>query len=234
MNKPLKGFIILLLIFSGMISYSQVNDAGLWLSLNLEKKITPALSFNFSEELRMNENITEAGTIFSDFGLAYKFGSRFRMSANYRFINKRRPDDTYDMRLSYYIEGTYREKINPLILLFRVRFQSRYTDVFSSPDGKIPDYYTRTKLTLKLDLDKKIRPYIFAESFFKLNDQEGIQFDNMRYCAGIEYSFSRLHMVDLFYMIQKEYNVKNPLTNFIVGIGYYFTIPDFSAIHKSN
>jgi hypothetical protein len=233
MNKPLKGFIILLLLFSGMIGHTQVNDAGLWLSLNVEKKITPALTFRFSEELRMNENITEAGTIFSDFGLAYKFGSRFRISANYRFANKRRLDDTYDKRLSYYFEFTYREKIQPLVVLFRARFQSRYTDIFSSPDGKNPDYFSRAKLTLKLDLNKKIEPYIFAESFWELNDPEGICFVNLRYCAGIEYSFSRLHMVDLYYMIQKEYNVNDPRTDFIVGIGYYYTIPDIKTINKN-
>ena len=232
MNKTLKGFIFLFLAFFGMIAYSQENDAGLWLSLNLEKKITPALSINFSEEVRMYENITEIGTIFSDIGIAYKIGNRFKISANYRFINKRRLDDSYDNRNRYYFDFTYREKITPLILLFRVRFQSQYTDYFSSPTGKIPDYYSRTKLTLKLDIDKRIRPYLYAESFFKLDNPEGILFDNIRYCAGIEFSFNRLHMVDLFYMIQKEYNVDDPETDFIVGLGYFFTLPDFKTIKK--
>jgi hypothetical protein len=233
MNKPLKGFILLFLTFSGMIAWSQENDAGLWLNLNLEKKITPAFSFSFSEEVRMYENITEVGIIFSDIGLAYKFGPRFRISANYRFINKKRLDDSYDNRQRYYVDLLYREKITPLILLFRVRFQSQYTDIFTSPEGKIPDYYSRTKLTLKLDIDKRIKPYLYAESFFKLGNPEGILFDGIRYSAGIEYSINRLHMVDLFYMIQKQYNVNNPETDFIVGIGYFFTLPDFKTMHKN-
>jgi hypothetical protein len=233
MNKPLKGFILLFLTFSGMITWSQENDAGMWLSLNVEKKITPAFSLNFSEEVRMYENITEVGIIFSDIGLAYKFGTRFRISANYRFINKKRLDDSYDNRQRYYFDFTYREKVTPLIIMFRVRFQSQYTDIFTSPEGKIPEYYSRTKLTLKLDIDKRIKPYLYAESFFKLGNPEGILFDGIRYCAGIEFSFNRLHMVDLFYMIQRQFNVNNPETDFIVGIGYYFTLPDFKTMHKN-
>jgi hypothetical protein len=233
MNKTRKVFIILILVFPGFIACSQNNDAGLWLSFNLDKKITPALSLEFSEEVRMYENITEIGTIFSDIGVACKLGNRFRISAHYRFINKKRLNDTYDNRNRYYFDFTYREKITPLILLFRIRFQSQYTELFSSPEGTRPDYYSRAKLTLKLDVVKRIIPYLYVESFYKLGNPEGILFDGIRYCAGIEYSFNRLHMVDLFYMIQREYNVENPETDFIVGIGYYFTIPDFKTIKKN-
>ena len=229
MIKSRAGILILFLTFSGVIAFSQVNDAGLWLSANIENKITPALSFTFSEELRMNENITEAGSVFSDFGLAYKFGTRFRISANCRFTNKRRVDDSYDNRFRYYFDFTYREKVNPLIFLLRVRVQSQYTDIYRSPDGKIPDNFARTKLTIKLDLNLKIVPYIYGESFFHMNDPERILFKAFRYCAGMEYSFDRLHKVDLYYMIQKEYNVVNPETYFIIGLGYYFTLPDFKT-----
>jgi hypothetical protein len=233
MNKILTGIVFLFLAFSGMIAYSQVNDAGLWLSLNVEQKITPAISISFSEEMRMYENITEVGAVFSDIGLTCKFGSRFKISANYRFTNKRRLDDSYDNRQRYYFDFTYREKLTPVILLFRARFLSQYTDIFKSPTGKIADYYSRTKLTVKLDIFKRIKPYLYAESFFKMNNPEGILFNNSRYCAGVEFSFNRLHMVDLFYMIQKECNVNNPETYYIVGIGYYFTIPDFKTIDRN-
>ena len=227
MNRSLTGWMIIFLVFSGITASSQVNDAGLWLSANVEKKIYRSFSVTFTEEVRMNENITEIGAIFSDLGLSYKFLKRFRVSANVRYINKRRLDDSYDNRIRYYFDLSYREKVNPVIFLFRVRLQSQYTDIFSSPDGKIPDKYARTKLTVKLDLNKRMEPYLYAESFFLLNDPNGMLFNGTRYCAGIEYSFSKHHMVDIFYMIQKEYQVNNPEMDFIIGIGYYFTLPDF-------
>ena len=124
MIKLRTGALILFLVFSGLISFPQEKDAGLWLSVNLEKKITPALFVTFTEEVRMNENITEVGTIFSDLGLGYKFGKRFRTSANFRFINKRSLDDSYDNRVRYYFDFVYRERFKPLVIQFRVRVQS--------------------------------------------------------------------------------------------------------------
>ena len=35
MNKTLKSFHFLFLLFSGLIAYSQIKDAGLWQSFNL-------------------------------------------------------------------------------------------------------------------------------------------------------------------------------------------------------
>jgi hypothetical protein len=30
-------------------------------------------------------------------------------------------------------------------------------------------------------------------------------------------------MIDLHYLICKEYNVKHPETDYVIGLGYYFT-----------
>lgn len=212
------------LLLSISSSYAQMNDAGLWLSLNGEKKITPNLSFALSQEFRMNENVTELGTFFSDAGFTYKLSKTIRASFNYRFANKRNLDDSYSKRHRYYIDLAARKKIKPFVLSFRTRFQSQYADINCSPDGKTPDYYSRNKLSLKFDLDKRYTPYIYTELFFPLFSGEGFYFDNARYCAGIEYQKNRMHTFDIFYMIQQEYNVNDPERDFIIGIGYYLTL----------
>lgn len=226
MIKPVKGIFLLFLLFNCIRLLSQDNDAMLWMSANLEKKITPDLSFTFSEEVRMYENVTEVGMVFSDAGLGYKIGSRFRVEAHYRFISRKNIDNSYDKSHRYYFDLTYREKIKPLTFLLRGRFQSQYTNVFSSQEGAKPANYARIRLTVKADAGRKIKPYMYAEPFFWLNAPGGVLFDNMRYCAGVEYSFNRIHMIDLYYMIQQEYNLPHPGTDFIIGIGYYFTFPE--------
>jgi hypothetical protein len=203
--------------------FSQENDAGLWGSLNMEKKINPVLSMTLSEEIRMNENITEPGTVFTDAGINYKIGKLLRISLNYRFILKRSLDDSYSKRHRLYLDIAIRKKIKPIVISLRTRFQSQLTDFYTSADGKVPEYYSRNKLTLKLDLDKKYRPYLCSEMFTPLSKNARIILDNARYCAGIEYEFNRMHAVDVFYLIQKEYNVNDPRIDFITGIGYYLT-----------
>ena len=103
----------------------------------------------------------------------------------------------------------------------RGRFQSQYTDFNSSAAGHVPDYYTRIKLTVKYDLKKKLTPYLSSEEFIPSFAGEGILIDGLRLSAGIEYDLNKRTSLDFFYMIQKEYNVKNPETDFVIGLGYF-------------
>jgi hypothetical protein len=223
MSKHLKRFLFLYLIISGLLVFGQVQDAGLWLSANVEEKITPAFSACFTEEVRMNENITEVGTLYSDIGLKYSFGARFKVGGSYRFSKKRLLDDTYENLSSWYMDFYYKEKIKPISLGVRLRYQSRYNEAFSTEYGVIGKSHMRLKMTLKYDLDKRFEPYIYAEPFFTLNNTVYSPFDQLRVCAGIEYTFNRMHMIDLHYLICKEYNVKHPQTDYVIGLSYYLT-----------
>ncbi len=223
MNKGVGFFLVIFLVLAGSSLYAQVNDAQLWLSANLEKKLTPALSVGFTEEMRMNENITEVGTIFSDIGLSYRFLKRFKVGASYRFSLKRRLDDTYKYLHSWYVDGSYHEKIKPVTLILRLRYQSRYAEENTSKTSDIPKNHFRSKLTVKYDLRKKIEPYLYAETYFRTCVPVSLSFDQLRLCAGIEYTFNRMHMIDLHYLFCRQYNAVNPETDYVIGLGYYFT-----------
>ncbi|MEI6123074.1 MAG: DUF2490 domain-containing protein [Bacteroidota bacterium] len=224
MNK----FIRLLYIGIAVVLFSenmqgQTTDAGLWMSLNVEKKITAKLSIALAEEFRMNENMTELGTFFTDVGLTYKINKYIRISGNYRFVNKRRLDDSYSKRHRYYFDLAFRKRFKPITISFRTRFQSQYADIFSSEDGKIPSYYSRNKLSIKYELNKKLSPYVSVELFSPLKKPYDIFMDNARYCIGLEYALNRMHSLDFFYLFQREYNVKDPMREHIIGVGYYFS-----------
>jgi hypothetical protein len=221
-NKRPGIILLLILVLAGNNLRSQVNDAQLWLSANLEKKVTPVFSVLFTEEVRLDENITEVGTTYSDIGITYRFLKKFKAGASYRFTSKRRLDDTYAKFNSWYVEGYYREKFKPVSLIFRARYQSRYAEAFSSEKAAIPRNHFRTKLTVKYDLHRKFEPYVYAETFFRLGTPMQ-SFDQLRLCAGIEYSFNRMHMVDVHYLFCREYNAVNPETDYIVGLSYYLT-----------
>ena len=223
MSKTPGYFLVFLLILVGNSLCAQVNDAQLWLSVNLEKKITPALAILFTQELRLNENMTETGTIFSDLGLNYRFSKRFKAGASYRFTLKRQLDDTYERKSSWYLEGFYREKLNPVSMVLRLRYQSRYAEASTSEKAGIPENHLRTKLTIKYDLNKKFEPYLYGEAFFQTCMPASQSFDQLRLCAGIEYTFNRMHMIDLHYLFCRQYNAVNPETDYVIGLGFYFT-----------
>jgi hypothetical protein len=218
------GYLLLFfLLLAGKIVFAQVNDAQLWTSVNLEKKLTPDLSIEFTEEVRIIENMTEAETIFSELGASYMFWKRLKLGAAYRFTLKRRLDDTYAHLNSWYVEGSYHEKIKPFRFVLRLRYQSRYAEAFTSEKAGTPKNHLRTKLMVKYDLSKKTEPYVYAETFFKIGVPAAESFDELRLCGGVKYAFNRMHKVDLHYLFCREYNAANPETAYVIGVGYYFT-----------
>ncbi len=203
---------------------AQVNDAGLWASINLEKKLSKKVSLQFSEELRFNENITELGAIFSEISGEYRYNKMFSISAGYRFTQRRKVDDSYSIRHRYMINLNVKNKIGQFSTNVRVRYQSQFKDVQSSEDGMVPDNYLRTKLSVKYELGKKYTPFISGELFFNVNRPDGILMDNYRIAAGVDYEFSKRSSVELGYQIDSEIQVANPWTSYVITLGWNYLL----------
>jgi hypothetical protein len=203
---------------------SQVKDAGLWTSVNFEAKVIKKLTATLSEEVRFNENITEVGAFFTDVGLTYKLNKHFQFAVNYRFTERRTVENYYSLRHRIYADVKYEKKLKPFQIQFRSRLQDQYADIGRALDGGIPEFYLRNKISLKWDLNKPSTPYLSVELFSPLNYPRYNAFDGMRTSAGVEYEFTKHHKVDIYYMIQKELNVSNPKTDFILGLGYFYKL----------
>ncbi len=221
-------FLVILVFLLGLLSGSplkgQVRDAGLWTSASFEVKVAKKLTACIAQELRFNENITELGTAFTEAGLGYKLNKHFQLAVNYRYIQKRRTDNYYSFRHKFYVDVKYEKKIKPFQIQFRSRLQDEYDDIGRASDGGIPIYYSRNKLSISWNLNKLFSPYISVELFSPLNYPRTKVFDNIRTMAGVDYEISKHQKIDLFYMIQKEVNVSNPGTDFIVGLGYAYKL----------
>jgi len=195
-----------------------MNDAGLWTSLGVEKKLSSRWKVLLSEEFRFNENISELGTVFIDAGIEYKLLKKFFVSGNYRFIGVKMIDNSYSFRHRYYLDLSYKYKSGNWGINLRERFESQYKDVMSSETGLVPRNYLRSKLSLKYDFGKS-KPYLSCELFYRMNNSLGNEIDKIRPAIGIDYELNKYFGVDLFYLLNKELTGKNPLTEYVAGIG---------------
>jgi opacity protein-like surface antigen len=220
MRKRYK-LILLLLLLPCRFLMAQVNDAQAWLNLNVGKRITPRITAEVAGEVRLNENYSEVGTMLADLGLNYRFNDRFRAGLTYRFSMKRRLDDTYETRNTWYAEGSYREKLKPLEIVFRLRYQARYDEAGTSAEASTPTNHLRARLALRADLNRDYKPYLFGELFFRTSTSPYQPMDEYRVGGGIEYAFNRRHSLDLKYFISRETGVNNPETAYVIGVGYY-------------
>ena len=219
-----KSIVLALAIFAGLHLFGQEKDAGLWTSLGIETGIAKRFNLSLVQEFRFHENISELGTSFTDVGLDYKLNKHFQVAANFRFIQKRKTNNSFSYRYRPYLDIKYTSKIKPIEFAIRCRIQDEIADVGRAADGGVPEYYLRNKFSLSLDRKKLLSPYISAEFFSPLNFPRSTIIDNIRTSVGLKYALSKHNEFEMYYMIQKEVQVSNPRTDFIIGLGYYHKI----------
>lgn len=205
-------------------SEAQVNDAGLWTSMGLQSYLGKKFSLDGDVEFRFNENVTELGTIYGEALLGYKLNKRWEASIGYRMIGKRRYDDSYSIRHRALLNLSYKKKFDKITASIRARYQSQYSDINRSDNWRIPDDYFRLKASFKYDTDTKWTPFVSAETFYNLNPPDGPLFTEYRLSAGVEYEYSKKSSINLGYIFDREVNVSNPWTNYIVSIGWSYKL----------
>jgi len=226
MNQKIISLLILILLISagsGRVS-AQVQDAGLWLAAEGSVKLRQRSFLVFNGELRMHENMMEAGTMLAETGFGYDFSRSWRLAAYYRFIARQQTDRSYQYRHRYYADLRYRHRAGKTDWTGRVRVQQqfRHEELFSSANAD-ERTYMRPKASFRYRVSRTWRPYVSAEFYLPLSLSGIHPVDKMRFAAGTLYRINRVHSLNIYYMIQHQVNVKNPRTDFILGIGYEFT-----------
>lgn len=219
MKRITVPFVLLNLVYLTSLCYGQGSDANLWASVSLEKLASPKVLLHFKQAARVSQNITQFNYSFSDIGLTYKFNKNIKTSLDYRFINKLNSIQDLSLRHRLYWTLTVKKKIKPFIFVYRHRIQYQLNDVYSSETGQSPHYYTRSKITIKYDLNR-FTPYVATELQSKIVDWEHLVSKKLRFFAGCNYKFNKTDEINLYYLIDKRFNQIDPITNYVIGIAY--------------
>lgn len=223
----LKKINLLFLIVSGLnaICFSQpTNDAGLWTTFTIEKEFKNNTTVFLTEEYRLKENFTRTNLFYTDIGVSVRPVKPLKISLSYRSIEKYILDNTFSFRHRLMLDILVKQKIGNYIFAFRERIQSEVRNIYSSDNGAIPEWYSRSKIQVKYDLHKPITPYIAAELRYQINNPRNIESNRLwhrqRYSAGIDYKQNDRNTFGLYYLIQNEFSVSSPQNLYIVGVEY--------------
>jgi hypothetical protein len=216
---------IFIITFHHNPGFAQTEDFQLWSGINLDISITKKISFKIEEEIRLKNNVTEVDMYFTDAGISYDFWKNFTLAGNYRYTRKNEPEGIYSNMHKYYIDLEYDNNIGRFEYSFRTRYQSRYKNIKSSELGFRPEKHSRNKISLAYDIYRSpLKPEIWCEIYYQLNNPYGNGLDKIRVAPGLNYSINRANRIKIYYMIEKELSVKNPATNYILGIGYSYRL----------
>lgn len=227
----MRRFAILILIslgYTSQLNAQATDDAGLWCTFNVEKALSQKFSLFITEEYRVRENFSQHNLFYTELGASYKPVKFLKFSLSYRTIQKFQEENTISFRNRFTLDVLLKEKIGKIIISYRQRLQTEYRNVYSSELGTIPEWYTRSKLTLKYDTDKALAPYISAEYRYQINNPRSVETDKLwhrqRYQVGFDYKKNERNTFGVYYLIQREWNVSAPQNLYILGLEYTISL----------
>jgi len=208
--------------FSGS---AQTEDFQLWSGINLDIKVSKKITVEIEEEIRLMDNASKVDNYFTDAGISCNFWNNFTLAGYYRYARKNELEDFYSNIHKYYIDLEYDNSIGRWEFSMRTRYQSRYKNIKSSEPGFIPEKHSRNKISVAYDIYRSpLKPEIWCEVYYQLNNPGGNEIDKVRIAPELNYSINRSNRIKIYYMIEKEYSVENPATNYILGLGYTYRL----------
>lgn len=217
-------FVLCVIVFDQNVS-GQYNDAQIWENVSVDKNLFRKWNLHFNHEGRIVDNASRFVYGYADLGLSYKFKKSLKFSADYVIVFKN-TDKRSSVRHQWYLDYTYKHKLGQLEMAWRNMFQQQVQDIYSSDFGAIPDNYLRNKFTFTYNFKKgflyNVKPYLATEFYYRVSnhDKDGYGFKRNRYYVGAFYTINKNAEVELYYLVEKNYNIIDPPTNYIAGIGF--------------
>lgn len=227
LKQIFKVFLSLVLICS--TSYSQTRNAkdfeG-WTTIGLEYKLNKKWNFEFEEQLRLKEDISEIDEYFTQLGIEYSVSKKVKIGGGVRYI---RENDNkgkiqgYENHFRFQIDVSYKQKINALSFKYRVRYQNKNELGVGISEGDYANQHVRFKTSIGYNIENsKLKPKFSAEIYNHFEKSEEGGFDKYRLTIGTEYNLKKQGELNLFYRREKELNESIPKTKYIIGLKYVY------------
>jgi hypothetical protein len=217
---------ILLFSFSLFLvpAFSQTEDLGSWITFSVDKKLTEKFSFNFDQELRLKDNISNINLLYTNLGLSFKATKFLKISGVYRFIDKQKGDGSYGIRNRFYTDFAFKVKPGKWSLGYRARLQGEWRESgYHSDLGTMPEVFLRNLFKVGYKATDKLTPYLACELRWQLQNPRlpwANGFDRARFIGGASYDINDTFSAGSYFLLQKEFNVNNPQTLYIIGLEF--------------
>lgn len=191
------------------------DDAALWLSFKLEKKIGNGLSVYFKHQSRINENFSAYGLSYADLGASFKINKLIKLYGGAVLSRKDPFYELYENRQRYYFSINLKQSIKN----FEVSFRNQTQMQVKQQRGQEIEVYNRNKIGLDYELNKRLSFNIAQELYMPLNDPEGLFIDRSRSIIGAAYKLRKGHSLEPYFLYQFRM-VNSSDRDFVYGINY--------------
>jgi len=212
----------LLLLCTVQISYSQEKDFGIWYSVTTDFNLIKKLKLDFDLNVRTYDNASKIEEAFFDIGLSYKLNKYLSAAASYRFTEFQEKENEFYPRHKWFADLKGHLPLGDFDITARLRFEQRYKTYYKDENDKEPQEHLRIKPKVKYDIPSfPVNPYVYAELFYPVFNDEKMKIDKERFSAGFEYNITKKHSVELEYIFERDLYPKTRDMN-IISINYNF------------
>ncbi len=209
-------------------AFSQTQDLGSWMTFSFDKGLGNKFAFGLDQELRLKDNLTNVNLIYTNLGFSYKVTKFFKISTVYRFIDKHKSDGSFGIRHRFYTDLIFKAKTGKWSFGYRARLQFEFRKSgYYSDLGNEPEIFLRNLFKIQYKAGEKFSPYVGSELRWQIQDPKlpwANGFDRTRFFAGTDYSINKKMTAGAYYLIQKEWNLNNPQTLYIIGLEFGISI----------
>ncbi len=207
--------------------WAQNDDWGLWTNIGVEKQLSKKWSLGLGGEYRWKEDITLTDQVRGSLDTEYKVWKFLKIGAGYELIaDKKKKKDIFAYRHRFKIEAQASYKISRFTLSWRPRLQTTLYDNIELDDDDLDNYkwVIRNRFGLKYNIPKiPLKPYIQFETFNHIFSDIQPSYYKSRFSAGLEYSITKHHGIDLSYKHDSEILNDKKYTLNVIAAGYKFS-----------
>jgi hypothetical protein len=221
---PFLNFLFLILLGGFSLgAFAQENDFQVWTDFTLNKELNKKWDVSFEQNLRAGNNVSQLSKAYSNLSAGYDAANFLKLSVLYRFV-LRNKTDYFAKGHSFAFDATLKHKFSRVKLTMRNRFMLKYSEILSSDNGKIPERYYRTKLSMAYNIRKfPLSPSLAVESFLLIPKGDPATFDAFRALFGLGYSISKHQEIDAYWLNEWGLNAESGSNNFVLGLSYNYS-----------
>ena len=199
----------ILFLFCPFLLIAQEQDFQQWSKIGVSYDFNKDVSVSFDQAFRFRENASLADVTFSNLSLKYDLIKKWSVAIGYRYITDFDLSQNTSISHRIYTDINYSKKHK----LWRIKNRFRY-------QYQEENFTLRDKIFLKYNIRRTpLEPFTTFELFFK--DSE---FKKWRYTLGVSHPFLKEFDIDVFYRLQKSFNINNPKQLHILGLAIEYKI----------
>lgn len=199
----------ILFLFCPFLLIAQEQDFQQWSKIGISYDFNKDISVSFDQAFRFRENASLADVTFSNLSLKYDLIKKWSVAIGYRYITDFDLSQNTSTSHRIYTDINYSKKHKRWRIKNRFRYQYQEEN-----------FTLRDKIFLKYNIRRTpLEPFTSFELFFK--DSE---FKKWRYTLGVSHPFLKEFDIDVFYRLQKSFNINNPKQLHILGLAIEYKI----------